>query len=139
MLKRLFGRREEPPAPPPSPQVDTVAQALDWAAGRPAAAAVIRIDSARNHYVQFASGNGSLTAEAVSNAYLKPEDALDPGQEGRLQELGYTLSGDGSGNWSTDFAGWPASRTQAELLLLQTMRDVFGYRDGSRLEIDLIE
>jgi type III secretion system-like peptide-binding chaperone len=135
VLKRLFGRQESrlPAAP------TTVAEALDWAADRSSATAVIVLDPTRNHYVQFAAAGGSLTAEAVGNAYLRPEDVLDAGQERRLGELGYVLSGDGSGNWSQAIGDWPSSRPRVESLLLETMREVFGWTEGSPLAIQLIE
>jgi hypothetical protein len=105
----------------------------------------------RQRFVQFAGDeDGSMRAEAISNAYLPPHDQLTVQQLQALDELGWrppthepdvAVSGEaamGSPNHYIDFPG-PAPCSDVALIAVRTLRDVFGAASVDDLEYHAFE
>jgi hypothetical protein len=82
------------------------------------------------YYVQLTQNAESLTAEAVSNAFLKGERRLTPEQNEMLAKLGWNAPEPppGQENWWSELP-WPAGSTAGREFarrITRTLRDVYG-------------
>jgi len=86
-------------------------------------------DEARTgFYVQFAAGDRSLRAEAVSSRFLPADRPLTPEQEGTLRVLGWLAPGSNDDPSPNYFRVWPSPVPFAEVarLVVRTLRDAYG-------------
>ena len=144
MLRKLFGRETsaEPDEAPPSLSAEprtAVHQSLAFLVGRPKWFAIWVVDADRNYYMQAGwsqSGEttgGIVRAEAVSDQYLKPIDALGTSREEHLSTNGWLVEAPGD-NWVKSYAMDSGTDHVADELL-SIMADVYGWHDGDPLSI----
>ena len=91
------------------------------------------------HYVQFTQASaGNLYGEAVSNAFLPPDDHLDAQQDARMLALGWKAPVQGSENY---FDRWSVSSDEVLLevamRVMRTFEEVFHHSMDTPLEVEL--
>jgi hypothetical protein len=101
----------------------------------------------RGAWVHFVvGGSGGIYAEAASNEWLKPREALDRNRIARMRELGWSDPAatrdeveasdetlDRSSNFSRGWRG-PAPLAEVAATAIATLREVYGLRRSSQLE-----
>jgi hypothetical protein len=98
-------------------------------------------DKERNYYVQCTGehGNPCLLAEAVSNAFLEPENALNEAQMSQLKAIGweenpYQDEGNFQLHWEAES---DEQRHVLAELVVQTLIDVYGVSPEYELDIEV--
>jgi hypothetical protein len=84
---------------------------------------VLKGDSYRNYYLQFAAVDGQIHCEAVANAFLKPADQLDDEHTAVLENLGWHAPADGFVNWYR--TAEPGSETDLVAIARRTLADAY--------------
>jgi hypothetical protein len=120
----------------PADPIEAIDAVLAHLAADPGGFAILTLDARRNYYVQVATSELGLIAEAVGNVHLKPDDALGANEQAALEGLGWIPNGDGSENWSMVFDGWPTGGSDRVAdVLLRAMTTIYGWRTTDGLAI----
>jgi hypothetical protein len=97
------------------------------------------LKAGRNYYIQFATSTGQseLYAEAVSNHYLSPENALSDDQIAVLESLGWMpqMNGNHYRNWEADS---DERRVEIARQVIRTFMEVYGIPSDIHLEMELV-
>ena len=102
-------------------------------------AIVVIADTKKNYYIQFAMmrGKAEIYAEAVSNKYLKPENALSDEQLSKLEALGWQRN-----EGQNYYRNWTANNDEdREAISQDVMRafiEVYGLPVNVEVKIELI-
>jgi hypothetical protein len=106
--------------------------------------AIFEGDVRRNYYIQFSAEPGStfLTAEAVSNRFLKPENILSPDQQARMRQLGWTPPQIGNNKGPNFYWRWEADTDAARQaiaeLIVRTFVEGYGLAPDKPLIVSLV-
>jgi hypothetical protein len=130
-----FGPHEEAACGDADRRVVEIAQAIRRQTRETLDFLIIETDRERNYYVQFPCPSSdhpsSLYCEAVSDKHLAPEDQLGEAGAERLRSLGWLEPEGSRENWYREFTLQSDSDFDGiAVILVQTLRQVYGYRDG---------
>jgi hypothetical protein len=95
-------------------------------------------DADRNYYIQFtgARGQGELYAEAVSNQFLEPANALTDDQMARLESLGW-IRQEGNNYYRNWTAASDSERLAIAQEVVQTFVEVYGIGADDPIQTEL--
>lgn len=113
-------------------------QALDELLGDQGVAhLIVNADPARNYYAQFATEGDMYWCEVVANEFLEPAHALSSAQLSQLASLGWGPPAGSIPNWW--FVPDTASTADVAILVIRTLRDVYGVSLGNPFELQAFE